>query len=417
MRRKSSKSSPARRLPAYGFQLTRGGALFLLGTILVGMAAIDSDMNLLMLLLGLGAAALVLNAFSGWRTLRALSVRRLLPDIAIAGQPTEIRYSLTNHRAWNGARGLRLMDALSGNAAMASPETFIPFLRPQETIVITVPAVAGRRGRVRFSTIRLSMGFPFGIFNKSVVFPAEADLVVLPALGRLRGDVIRASRTADSPGGGFSMSRAKGDEEFYGLREFREGDNPRRIHWRRSAQVGQLMIREMANTREAQIWCVVDTRCDPRDVEQATRLELAISAAATAICDALERGTKVGLICNGEPLTVLPPVGGRPRRARLLRELAIRGSNPDDELAPHVRRMSWPTRWRGSCLLFAAHENADLRAAARVLGTVVGSTTIYLPGTPTFDAMFICPGSPIPMPPGAHVDHASGGGDTARGVA
>lgn len=417
MSRNAFKKSPVRRLPAYGFQVTRGGALFLLGTALVGMAAVDSDMNLLMLLLGLGVAALALNGFSGWRTLRALSVRRLLPDIAIAGQPTEIRYSLTNHRAWTGARGIRLIDSLPVNGAMAAPETYIPFLRPQETIMITVPTVAGRRGRVRFSAIRLAMGFPFGIFNKSVVFPAEADLVVLPALGRLRGDVIRASRTADSPGGGLSMSRAKGDEEFYGLREFREGDNPRRIHWRRSAQTGQLMIREMANTREAQIWCVVDTRCDPRDVEQATRLEVAISAAATAICDALERGTKVGLICNGEPLTVLPPVGGRPRRARLLRELAIRGANPDDELAPHVRRMAWPTRWRGSCLLFAARETADLRAAARVLGAVVGLTTIYLPGTPMFDAMFICPGSPIPMPPGSAVNGAAKGRDTTRGVA
>jgi uncharacterized protein (DUF58 family) len=211
------------------------------------------------------------------------------------------------------------------------------------------------------------------------------------------------------------MSRAKGDEEFYGLREFREGDNPRRIHWRRSAQTGQLMIREMANTREAQIWCAVDTRCDPRDAEQATRMEIAISAAATAICEALERGTKVGLICNGEPLTVLPPVGGRPRRARLLRELAIRGPNPDDGLAPHVRRMAWPTRWRGSCLLFAAGESEDLRAAARVLGSAVGPTTTYLPGTPAFEAMFICPGSPIPMPPAP--SSSSSVGTAARGVA
>ena len=66
--------------------------------------------------------------------------------------------------------------------------------------------------------------------------------------------------------------------------------------------------------------------------------------------------------------------------------------------------------------MFAAGESADLRAAARVLGAVVGSTTIYLPGTPMFDAMFICPGSPIPMPPGSAVSAAKSR-DTARGVA
>ncbi len=361
------------------------------------MAAIDSDMNLLMLLLGLGLAALVLNGFSGWRTLRGLTVRRLLPDVAVVGQPMEIRYSVTNHRAWNGARGIRLIDALPANGAMVSPESYLPLLRPQETVVHTVPAVAARRGRVRFSAIRLSMGFPFGIFDKSVVSPAEANLVVLPALARLRGDVLRASRMADATSNGLLLSRSKGDEEFFGLREFRPGDNPRRIHWRRSAQTGQLMIREMANTREAQIWCAVHTGCDPRDVQLTMRLESAISAAATVICDALERGTKVGLICNGEPLAILPPAGGRPRRLRLLRELAIRVANSNDELTPHIRRMSWPSRWRGSCLLFAALDSDDLRAAAKSLSAAIGPTTTYVAGTPAFDAMFSLPGSPIPL--------------------
>ncbi len=408
--------SRARRLPAYGFRVTRGGAFFCLGTFLVGLAAVDSDMNLLVLLLGLSVAALVLNGFSGWRTLRGLTVRRLLPDLALAGQPMEIRYSVTNHRLWNCARDIHLIDLLPVEGPMASPETYIPLLRPQETIVLTVPAMAARRGRIRFSTLRLSIGFPFGIFRKSVFHHVETSVIVLPALGRLLGDVIRKSRGADTQSGGLSLSRAKGDEEFYGLREFREGDNPRRIHWRRSAQTGQLMIREMANTREHQIWCVVNTRCDPRDLQQATRLETALSAAATAICEALERGTKVGLICSGEPLAILPPAGGRPRRLRLLRELAIRVAHPEDTLTPHIRRMAWPTRWRGSCLLFAADENEDLRAAARSLATAIGPTTVYLPETPAFQAMFRSPGRTISLPVAQPhvVIHGRGNSESAR---
>jgi uncharacterized protein (DUF58 family) len=387
------KRSSARKFPAYGVRVTRGGGLFCLGTLLVGLAAIDSDMNLLMLLLSLGLAALVLNGFSGWRTLRGLSVRRVLPDLAVAGRPMEIRYSVTNQRIWNAARGIHLIDELDSDGPMVSPETFIPLLRPQETIVLTVPAVAARRGKIRFSTIRLSMGFPFGILVKSVSHRAEANVVALPALGRLHGETLRHSRMAEMPGEGLSLSRFKGDEEFYGLREFRQGDNPRRIHWRRSAQTGQLMIREMANTREQRMWCVVNSQCDPRDVEQADRLELVISAAATAICDALERGTRVGLICKGDPLTILPPSGGRPRRARLLRELAIRVGNPSDEITPHLRRISWPSRWRGSCLLFAPLKNDDSRAAQRALATALGPTTLYVPGTPAFDAVFELTGS------------------------
>lgn len=419
MKRIDKKKSSVRTHPTYGLRLTRGGLLFCLGTLLVGLVAVDSDMNLLMLLLGFGLAALVLNGFSGWRTLRGLTVRRLLPDMAIAGQPMDIRYRVTNHRMWTAARGIHLIDELPADGPMASPETYLPLLRPHETVVVTVPAMAARRGRVRFSKVRLSIGFPFGIFRKSVIHPAETGFIVLPALGRLRADILRTMLTADTPGGGLSLSQTKGDEEFYGLREFRQGDNPRRIHWRRSAQTGQLMIREMANTRESQIWCVVNARSDPKDVRQSERLESAISAAATVICDALERGTKVGLICNGDPLAILPPAGGRPRRARLLRELALRVAHPDDELLPHIRRMSWPARWRGSCLLFAAAETEDLRAAARNLARAIGPTTIYLPDTPAFDAMFFPPGGPIPLPVVASAASRPAGksGATDRSVA
>ena len=90
------------------------------------------------------------------------------------------------------------------------------------------------------------------------------------------------------------------------------------------------MVREMAQSGDNQLWCVVDTCVAPGDAGQARRLELAISAAATVICDALERGAKVGLICNGEPLVVMPPAAGRARRPRLLRELAIRCSHREN---------------------------------------------------------------------------------------
>jgi uncharacterized protein (DUF58 family) len=247
------------------------------------------------------------------------------------------------------------------------------------------------RGRVHLSTIRLSTDFPFGIFGKSVSLHQEHELIVFPTLGQLLGAIKPATRAVDIAQSGGTPAPVRGDEEYYGVREYRLGDNPRRIHWRRSAHTGQLMVREMAKTRDHKFWCVLDTRVHPRDAADAHRLETAISACATAICDALEKGVKVGLIAGGEPLLVLPPGGGRAHRPRLLRELALRTRNTEESLSHHIQRLAWPNRWRGACLLFAAHDSDDLRDTARALAQAIGPVSICIPGGAAFENLFFIP--------------------------
>ncbi len=378
---------PTPRVPYLPIRVSPGGVLFMLGVALIGMAGIDVDNNLLMMLASLCTAGLVLNLFTGWRGLRRLGVQRIVPEVMVAGQPFAIRYSVTNRRRWGCVRCIHIMDELPSPVKLSRPEAFIPILRPGETVTLGVPVVSSRRGRIRLSTIRVATRFPFGVFTKIVRVRQDQDLIVFPALGRLLTDVRLTSRSSDASGGTWA-ARSAGDEEFYGVREYRIGDNPRRIHWRRSARTGQLMIREMARTREHQLWCVVNTRVNPRDPRQTDRLELAISCAATVICDALEHGVKIGLICNGEPMVVLPPTSGRTRRARLLGELAARSTNAADLLAPHIRRLAWPARWRGPGMLFSAVEDEDLDSAERLLERAIGPMTRFVPGGVAFDSLF-----------------------------
>ena len=69
-------------------------------------------------------------------------------------------------------------------------------------------------------------------------------------------------------------------------------------------------------------------------------VERVISAAATATCDGLERGHRVGLIARARIPIVIPPAQGRPHRQRLLHELALLSdgsSEPMDELIARIR--------------------------------------------------------------------------------
>lgn len=361
------------------------------GVVLMGMTAIDTDANLLLLVFGLCLGALLLNAFHGWRTLRALTIRRLVPDVAVAGQPFAVRYEVANARRWGAARAVHIEDPLDKTAPMPMPEAFIPILRPGASVTLVVPVASPARGILRFTSVRLSTRFPFHLFVKRTSHASEQEVVVFPKIGRLAvavGPSAGAIKHTTSSG---RAGQVRGDEEYYGVREYRAGDNPRRIHWRRTAVTGQLMVREMARPQGRKLWCVVDTRTDRGDDPAAARLEQAISAAATVICDTLERGSRIGLVCNGRPLVVLPPGTGRAYRPRLLTELAVRTRNTDDRMAPHIRRLSWPARWRGPCLLFSAGADAETRDTERQLTRFIGPTTVYVPGTSAFDALFQMP--------------------------
>ncbi len=379
---------PSYRPAPYGFRVTIGGVFFIIGTTIIGLAAIDAEVNLLMLIFGLCVGGIIINALHGWRTLRTLTIRRVVPDVAVAGQIFVIRYVITNHRRWGSAHGVLIRDELGRKSPMASPEAFVPILRPGETWTFSVPVTCRDRGRLAFSTLRLSTRAPFHLFTKWVRHDKSQEVIVFPALGRLVTEVRAASRATDATGGTGATGNVKGDEEYYGVREYRVGDNPRRIHWRRSAQTGQLMIREMAQARGDQMWCVLNTRIDPGDSEQKNRLETTISAAATLICDALERGARIGLICNGQPLAVLPPGSGRAYRPRLLGELAVRTLNTDDSLAEHILRLAWPVRWHGPCFLFGATESDDLQESVKALSRALGAVHVFIPGSPAFDSLF-----------------------------
>ncbi len=367
-----------------------GGLLFCLGAFVIGAAAVDSDNNILLILFGLCAGSVLISLITSWRTLRGLSLNRIVPDIAVAGQTLELRYTLTNHRVWTAARSIYIREVLDAAASPLAvlPEAFVAYLRPGESVTLTVPTLCVNRGRVRLDAVEVSTGFPFGILTKRMRRRNPNEIIVFPPLRRLRGSLIERSKRTDVASVGTLIARSRGDDEYYGIREYRHGDNPRRIHWRRSAQMGQLVIREMAQARDPQLWCVVETRVDPRDTEQLQNLEDAYSAAATVICDVLEQGAKVGLICSGDPLLVLPPGAGRPRRTRLLRELAIRNVNHAHPLFEQLQRVGWPSRWRGTCILLAATETSELRDSYRLLTKTAGPTRICVPGSAAFEQLF-----------------------------
>ena len=96
----------------------------------------------------------------------------------------------------------------------------------------------------------------------------------------------RAAGSAASVETAHARAQAADGEDFLTLREYEVGDDLRRVHWRSTARVGDLMIRQDEAQWRARAIVVLDTRPDAHD---ARSFETTVEATASVV-DRLARG-------------------------------------------------------------------------------------------------------------------------------
>jgi uncharacterized protein (DUF58 family) len=159
--------------------------------------------------------------------------------------------------------------------------------------------------------------FPFGLFRKGVRYAAGLEVLVFPELFPAAAD--RADGTSDF---GEETSRRSGwGHELHALRVFRQGDDPRRIHWKQTARTGNLIYMERETEESRRLAILLDNGVSALADEAAEqRFERLVSEAATAADDYLARGHEVELITRDR---TVPFASGRRQRYAVLEALAL----------------------------------------------------------------------------------------------
>lgn len=354
---------------------TRTGMGMAAMLLLLGVVAANPGLNLLLLLFGFGVGAMVFNALLARWQVNSAEVRRILPDVAAVGRPTAVRYQVTNRSRWMALRGLWIVDGYTeSKPGLPVLVAWIPCVPPGGTVVAEVRTVPRHRGLCRIDAIRLASKFPFGLFRRLRTIEMPDRVLVWPALWQPRANWLGRSRRSAEPRSRQSGRVHRGHDEFFGIREYRPGDNIRWIHWRRSASLDRVVVREMVDADPGRVTLVLETAglSDPE------HLDALISAAASLACDALDHGWHVGVILNGHTPVVLPPAGGLATRSRLLYELAILDASPSRRLDEVLSE--WPAgpQWTGRAVLLhsgprqaSSHMDAAMAQLAATIGPVV----------------------------------------------
>ncbi len=257
-------------------------------------------------LLGFFVLALgALDALYAARVLRKVALRRSAPSRARADWPFEIELELENRHLLAPLSGVLVRDALLGQAAAVTWAVF-PWIGAGETRRVCTRLTARRRGLHRFEASLVRTGFPLGLWSAELQRLAPAEVLVHPRAGRIAEALFRRLEQLESARR--SRQATRSDEEFRGLREWRHGDHPKRIHWRRSARLGTLVVKEFEEARSARLTLVLS--CVAQRGKGAALAEEAISFAAALAQACQRRGLLLSLICGTSAAPQVLEIGG-----------------------------------------------------------------------------------------------------------
>ncbi|MEJ5914836.1 DUF58 domain-containing protein [Pseudokineococcus sp. 1T1Z-3] len=298
-----------------GALTARGGVLLVLGAVVVALGVGLSHRDVLRL----GVLLLVLPLL-GWLVVRlrppSLLVERTLspPHVAV-GESVAVRLDL--HGRGRGSGTLLAEDVLP-RRLRASPRFVVPRLAAGASASVRYSLRAETRGRHHLGPLRLVARDPLGLVALERATTATDPLLVVPAthpLPRLRVRGAAAGSAVADPGAG---------EDDVVPREYRPGDDRRRVHWRTSARAGELMVRRDERPRRAGGSVLLDLDAgqvlDGDDAVGRHVFELAVTAAASGAERLAADGVAVRLL-TGAPQDVVR--AGRRGRADRLERLAL----------------------------------------------------------------------------------------------
>lgn len=297
--------------PGFRLRLTRWGVAYLVASIVLGLAAVNTGNNALMALLGLALGSYVVSGTWSRQVLAAVKASVDLPSEVYADRPAVIDVELTNTSDIFPAYGLVIRDA-AGHLVLREF-----FLATGQRRRHSVEVVFPKRGWQELGPWRLEVLLPLGFFLKSKILVAGRQVLVYPRLLPFSKASLRRGGGRRSPDALESRGR---EGDVTQLRDFQEGDELRAIHWKQTARQQHLVVVERQRATERPIFYVVDPRLeDPADPLQLERFEHLVSEVATGVVRRLREGIRVGLVVGS---LVVPPVRSVRRAPMLLRPLA-----------------------------------------------------------------------------------------------
>lgn len=274
--------------------LTVRGRAFLAAGVTAIVCAVALDQGMLarvgILLLAL---TLITVAVLARNRYRLTLVRTVTPQLVAAGQPARVTLTLANDGM--APNGVLLLEDHVPYVLGTRPRFVLEGISQGWRHTVSYQVRSDVRGHFEIGPMSVRVSDPFGLVELGRTFRTTVPLTVTPRTVPLPHIPLGGAWT----GAGDNRPRAfaAGSAEDVTVREYRRGDDLRRVHWRSSARVGELMVRREEQPWQSRATLFLDNRMQAhRGQGAASSLEAAVSAAASIAVHLTHRGFAVRLV-------------------------------------------------------------------------------------------------------------------------
>ncbi len=278
-------------------RLTREGVFFIILTVGIGFGAINTGINLLYLILAMCLSFIIVSGILSEITLRRLSVTRKIPTEIFARQPFPVQLKIKNNKKWFPSYSIWLEEDL--DSATNIPKQYYYHVKAGKSENKNVIWMIPKRGLFKTNGIKISTRYPFGFFIKTALFKKAEERVVYPPIKNLDDISDRLARIGET------TSSIKGEgSDIFGFRRFIYGDSSKMIHWKTSAKVNNLMVKEHFMEENPKVTIIFDNEIDTEQTKKESykvykKFDGGVTQAASLANHFIRDGCQVKMVTRG----------------------------------------------------------------------------------------------------------------------
>jgi len=404
---------------SFDYEVTRAGIVYVLVTLVIAIAALNTGNNLLYIVVAAMLAAILVSGFVSAWVLRYLELEIHLPQHVFAGRPVFGRILVYNPRRflpsfsirvvstrkkrkkpakqwrWEATtfdfpfnrpadqqwlhlpdRRLRRVTVVAPPPGILQGMAYFPFLPPRAEATADLDLKFDQRGRYHDDSFGLATGFPFPFFTKTRHVALRREVLVYPRIEPTDElfEILPLVR-----GEWESFVRGRGSD-LYRIREYLPEDSARHVDWKATAKSGSLKVREFAREDERKL-CVVFDNPHTASIAESS-YEKAVGLTASLAWHFSHEEAEVAFLVPGTPrtrdlheflaaLAIIKPRGatdGQGEKGTPARDLLCEMNLTDEYniVVTARRRGTVPTAlWNSSYFVFVADKDAAGKAFDR----------------------------------------------------